>query len=374
MNRTVDPGAIPTDQFYLVENGRIQGNEIVDRGGEVKAINDGLSDCLASIIDDEAPSERILVYNVGTTTLKYIDENDNISTISSSYTGLATNHRRYLYSYYSHLHLQDSNDYLSIVDLSDGSLTATALDFTEDDVHDYAVVDTELHVLTLDGSVYDWDGAVSSTGDDIGYTSLSSEETLRLRYAGGDLVAFERDSAFRYTGTPGTWTAVSYPVALEDFKPLDAIVWEGYIYICGYNTAAATDTGHILRYDPSTNAITTVNSPASATKISALAIFNNLLHYAWINSSGQIKIGRKSQSDIYTDTYKDISSQYASITSTIATRLISFNRRLWLGGYSGGTNKLIRSPELDAAGDWEAMESSSSIVGSDMCLHKVVPE
>lgn len=383
MQRTKDPGSTPIDQFYYLQNVRISGDGIEERGGLEKFANTPMIGCVVGIIDDgfDQDGGESLLYDL-TGNVKRIDTNDQIEDIGMV-GGIASEARIFGYIgdvvLVGHVSNPMGNPEANVsTDL--GSL----LDPPHEDeapVWAYVRDGANLVFATKHGNVYTWDGITISTentsdaftriGNGLGVTS-GVQIYSRLGAVGGELFYASGDSPLQiYTGSGTSWTEIANPGGFTLIEPTDLIGYRGDLYVTAFDNASPSpELARILKYDLSAQTYAVVRN-LSGTRAHCGAVLGGIFYYIWSDDAGDLWLGSYNGVS-WEDSVKNISSDFPSTNGVNATRLVAFNGGLWLGTRGSGTSKLLRSPD-SITGTWTALDSSTSAL-QDMVVVKWIPQ
>lgn len=374
MNRTKDPGALPVDQFFYLQNVRIVGDSLETRYGQSKLFEPALEGCILGIFDDSdtaGDGERLLYKFAAGDVDKTVDSHDQIDDVTNGILASPNIHSGARQAvFYKGFIITGTGPGLHGKTISGESGTPTSAffeDLTDPPyLEDGAVLwHYTLHLdlvvaVTQFGSVFTWDGE-SSTLTEIG-TNLGPNNgyTLYTRIAShrGELF-FGSGDIFRVYNE-GSWDSITLP-AFTKFETSAIQGFQQHVYISGFEDTGSEEEAVIMKYDFNAGTLSVVNTPSGGTIVHDMTLLGDYLYYAWTGSGGSLYIGRFDGLN-WDDTHKNITAQFATVTAATVYRLHTFNNCLWLGHGDAGTERLLRSPADDVDGTWTALESASSAI------------
>lgn len=355
VNRESDPGAIPLDQFYYLQNVRIHGDEILSRGGQT---DDGtLNGCVDGMFDDGNPlstTEVGLFYYVDPSTsgakLKKIDRSGVITEIFDDETTV----QGPLGSFAGTLLVSDGNDCYS-VNLTTGALS---LLFTvpgagaEATISSLLTIGGTLYVVCSENYVYTWNGSSLVEDENALGAELAGVTDGTDLYVGGVHTLFKRDG--------GAYTSLTMPMGLTEFYTSFGKAFNSKFYVGGADFVGGGDTvATIIEVDGAT--LTTARQPGPIIAASGLVhgirgldTIGSNLYYVYNGSTG-LTVGQYTGS-AWTDDFKELSSVYGGGADPSIQNAIAFTSKLYIQFSSSPF--LISSPANDVAGTWVTVDST----------------
>lgn len=370
MNRTKDPGALPVEQFYYLQNVRVVGDSLVARFGESKLLSEdqSMEGCVIGIFDDgddALEGQRLLYAFSASPADKTIDAHDQIVDVQNGIVIAVSNpFQRPFAPFYkgkvvggagSNFIAKEIRGQLGVNTASVFNKNISLAPHSDPSLlWNYCLHDDLVVGVTQFGSVYTWDGEaddVTKIGDNLGpntgynYYSRVGSHRGRLFFGSGDTFQV-------YTGS---WTTPTLPA----YTKLQITAIQGFqqhVYASGFDDLA-TDAATIIKYDFNAGTLSTIQSPAG-TIVHDMEVLGDYLYYIWTKTGGDLCIGRFDGFN-WTNEYKNLTTQFATVTAATVYQLHSYNDCLWVGHSDGGTQRLLRSPGTAVDGDWSALESNS---------------
>jgi hypothetical protein len=361
INRQDDPGAIPPNQFYLLQNVRVEGSEIISRPGLFDGLNVGELTGMIDNLEEPFGLNGVILNNaVGFDNPNFILNLTNNNTIRTyQINSIEDIEGPYCLTEDGDLTLylagqlpssaETSGFYLLTIDLFDfdgTSLTVTnlGLESVGSDAFPTSVkaFDGNIYIgIADDGGepsrIYFWDGAVytqETTGP--AHAPILIEDHLGELLAGYSTVDGVLPTVLTRRNS-GVWSNITLPVGVTNFNAHAAATFDGATYFAGYSTS--NKNGYILKWNGS--ALSVVVGPlANNTPIIGLAEFGNYLYYLW-GTSSTLKLGRFDGDVTWTDSYFDLGSQFSDTAAITSLSFPSTAATILVNGYTGGNRSLI---------------------------------
>lgn len=380
MNRQDDPGAIPQDQFYLLQNARVKGSEIISRGGLSAGVDIGTA---SGIIDNlEQELSGFLWSGAGASpNLFNITPDDTLNELTT--TGVQNPACFTRYSVDGYLYVSGFSGFgTSYLYKTNGARFAN--DIVEQ-VTSYVPGGSSavpVSIISYNSRVYIGEQDTGAANPTIRYwngSSLTLEDTSTVIQQGPVLVEDHNGEllcAWQTQGggagteatsirrrNNGTWSNVAVPGSLGGgFNCITAVVYSGATYFCGY--ATGTVKGVILKWDGSV-LTKVVGLFADNTPIVGLAVLGSNLYYYWGDASSA-KIGMFN-GVTWTDSYKDLNAQFSGMPVVVFSGqllggLMANSTNLYVVGSRGTLDfaDIYKSPLTVLSGTWTKVASSAT--------------
>lgn len=370
MNRQSDPGALGAEEFYLLQNARINGNQIIERPGLVKAIDTPLNGAIVGLWDAGIVDYRPKLYldNEGSGGLTIYNESQN-PTVQKTSGGTSV---QYLHC----LHNQNE-PIASVGDVSDVTLykglyySATAsggeynptlvstitgfTNFRGPGLQSGGLLFLQKHESSTKG-IYEHNLATSATALVDSYSgSGDADYREKLAQLNGEVFYVQNPSSttktVRKRSTAGTWSTVG---TITTFSAASLV--NGPVYFPAANKLyVAADkisgNGDLLIYSVDSSAVTLVRTIALATgdtRIWSMHVFNGYLYFLYYSlGESELRLGRFDGST-WTDNHAVPTTPPGGAPSNVKYEMFSVGTELFLleSNVSGGS-RLLRSDDTD---------------------------
>lgn len=388
MNRLLDPGATPTDQFYLLQNCRIKGNEIVERGGQSKLIDSPLNGAVVGIWDAGIADFRPKMYVKGVNVNTYnpsqspnvqsltpilvagvdingtdgpvgLFNNDDVIFIKAG----VTDSTFYLGKHYS---TDDSTNSTSLTllftatGIANMTATAPAFQLGSNVYFQWNNQDT----VTL--RVYRWDATTGTVAlDDTDPSATAGSLTYRHRLASLNnevyYVGFPTAggvSSVRKRAVAGTWSTVGTITGNTNDRQGNLIAFPvtGKLYCGGSNSS-----GEVKIYEITSSSIATartISPGVGDATVNSLVIFNGYLYVLYSTNVVGIDEFRLARWDgtTWTDNHASVMDGITPAGAQHA-QMFQFGDDLWIQTISGVA---FKSNGTDTSTDeWTQMVAST---------------
>ena len=311
VNRQNDPGAIRDAQLYDAINVRINGNEIVCRGGQEKVNPDeNASGCVYGMVDVDEGAAMYVGMPGGSTDWFNPDGDPNIETNvltgaldeqSISAFGDDSKARRRYYRLGGNIVVfgKDANNTGSLfqlvpppVDVDPAQVTsktkvtklfdlAEASSFTVlQELRGDGTFGPVLYIgATSTGIPYRWDGTTLSA-DAAG--SLGSGRQI-MTTALGDVFVSGTNYIKKRNG--GTWDTVSIPAGITTWEPSCGAEYQTYLVLGGRDSGMGSGPALLITYDGTTSVkhelTTGGTTPRAGVAVSDCVVAEGILYFAW---------------------------------------------------------------------------------------------
>jgi hypothetical protein len=419
INRQLDPGAVPSDQFWNLQNARLQQGEVVSRGGLTKVFDSAVSGSIYGLFDDGngnvgsgGSGSFADFYGASATATNEIftvdTATDTITTFADSAL-TAGDDRIYSMEYFDgalhYLVVHDAappNGRTWIRKLANGATSSTlvcTLDNLGETTGGLVSNEAGTALYATQGppsagstniNVFKWDGASVT---DLGFVITPKTVCGTLNYTPVEsVIGCLGDEPFlsfggatesskigfneihRYSG--GSWSSLAMPGGISGFHCYGFTEFNSELYAYGFYTsdctvgATKTSAGVLIKWNGSSlsTAHTIGNAAADQYTIYDCCEFNGQLIYIWgrnaYGGSADLKVGTYDGAT-FTDSAKNLTSQFAALVRLSAggRTFAASNGSLYLIGANG---RLYKSPNATVAGTWTDVGAADVIEMSDL--------
>jgi len=275
VNRQNDPGAIRDTQFQTAVNVRINGNEVISRGGQTRAYNSGVTGCIYGMIDVGEGEEGIFVWDQHGNSLSPDKGLFLFKPTANTYTNLivsptaldmSANPIRNVVPFQGKLFIFGQDPVSLVTGLWEVALDSTskwtiAVEIPE--FNSFAVRDEStpgganqaMYIGTeTTNTVYRWDGVTLTTEA----TGVGSGALIMFTYA-GEVYAASVNS-LKARGATASWsTSYAMPGGITSFTPKRGVEYVSQALICGSDTTVGSEA-RVLSFNGSALSVSYTDS------------------------------------------------------------------------------------------------------------------
>lgn len=396
MNRQLDPGAIPPNQFYHLQNARLLEGEVVSRGGSSKVNTNAETGCITGLFDNLEPSatgEMLLGIqaNPGAPFMANLVLTDiqgtSLSSLSQAgvngvYTIAIDDTSTYIYFSRSATGGNDLNVYRIAVAGITGNTASIYFSSTSSANSRRAgsIIDFGSKIWLGQGEdaangltkVFSYDGVSLVAEDSIAANTGGSASAILGESHNNQLMYgfrwVDRNSsgsgvvipAMRIRDSGGSWSSVALPAVWasgrKQFYTSDIAVYGSKTWLAGWTQGDGTyTTGNIASWSTAATEVvderligTSLSGGTDRDYVTSLAVLGGYLYYCWVAATGASRllaayIGRYDGAT-WNNTYVDLLAQFPELAT--ATTGSAFGLRV----FNGKLSIMLKLDDSDGSG------------------------
>lgn len=300
VNRQNDPGAIRDTQFQTAVNVRINGNEVISRGGQTRAFNSGVTGCIYGMIDVDNEDVGIFVWDQFGNSLSPTKGLFLYKPLADDYTNLIESPSpldmsldpiRNVIPFQGKLYIFGQDPVSLVTGIWEVALDETSKWTIAQELPDFNSFAIRQEVTTgganeamyigtkSSNTIYRWDGVTLTTEA----TGVGSGALIMFTFRGEVYAAAVNTLKSRGTGS---WsTSYSMPVGITSFTPDRGVEYVNQAFLCGRDTTGGSEQ-RVLSFDGNTLTISLSVQNAGGGIFCELAVGGGKAWFAVVTDSG----------------------------------------------------------------------------------------